>query len=36
MKVNFNTKKNINSELKGIDLGADGYIAKSFDGNRLL
>lgn len=29
-------KKDVESELKGIDLGADDYMGKPFDGDRLL
>jgi len=29
-------KKDIDSELKGIDMGADDYMTKPFDGQRLL
>ncbi|MDP8263206.1 MAG: ATPase, T2SS/T4P/T4SS family [Candidatus Ancaeobacter aquaticus] len=29
-------KKDVESELKGIDAGADDYVAKPFDGDRLL
>ena len=29
-------KKDVDSELKGIDMGADDYMTKPFDGQRLL